>query len=37
MSDDSPTEQIHEDIQDKALEARESWISWPWWIDFPET
>jgi hypothetical protein len=28
MSDDSPTEQIHEDIQDKALEARESWISW---------
>ena len=28
MSDDSPTEQIHEDIQDKAHEARETWINW---------
>lgn len=28
MSDDSPTEQIHEDIQEKAHEAREIWVSW---------
>jgi len=28
MSDDSPTEQIHEDIQDKAHEAHETWINW---------
>src|ERR1700733_9741545 len=28
MSDESPTEQIHEDIQDKAHEARETWINW---------
>jgi hypothetical protein len=27
MSDDSPTEQIHEDILDRAREARESWIN----------
>jgi hypothetical protein len=28
MSDESPTEQIHEDIQDQAHEARETWINW---------
>jgi Domain of unknown function (DUF4337) len=28
MSDDSPTEHLHEDILEHAREARESWISW---------
>ncbi len=28
MSDDSPTEQIDDDIQDRAQEARERWINW---------
>jgi hypothetical protein len=28
MSDDSPTEQIHEDILERAREARDSWINW---------
>jgi hypothetical protein len=28
MSDDSPTEQIHEDIMERAHESRHSWINW---------
>jgi hypothetical protein len=28
MSDDSPTERIHEDILDRARESQESWINW---------
>ena len=28
MSDDSPTEHLHEDILEHAKESRESWISW---------
>ncbi len=28
MSDESPTERIHEDILDQAHEARERWINW---------
>ena len=28
MSDESPTEHIHEDILEKAHEARERWINW---------
>jgi hypothetical protein len=28
MSEDSPTERIHEDILDRAQEARELWINW---------
>lgn len=28
MSDESPTEQIHDEILDKAHEARERWINW---------
>jgi hypothetical protein len=28
MSDDSPTEHLHEDILERAKEALESWISW---------
>src|SRR5881392_2252529 len=28
MSDDSPTEQIHEDILERAREARHAWINW---------
>jgi hypothetical protein len=28
MSDDSPTEQIDEDILDRAREARDAWINW---------
>lgn len=28
MADDSPTEHIHEDILERALEARHAWINW---------
>src|SRR3954454_11394109 len=28
MSDDSPTEQIHEDILERARESRHAWINW---------
>jgi hypothetical protein len=28
MSDDSPTEQIDDDILDRAREARDAWINW---------
>lgn len=28
MTDDSPTEQIHEDIVERAREARDTWINW---------
>ena len=28
MADDSPTEQIHEDILERARESRHLWINW---------